>query len=84
MQRRENGMGNDFYKGLGAVFMIAGGFFYTLERVASRIANAMIVAGAAVRGPSSNSIFETPNYMVWFFLFIGFVLLVFGFPSKAK
>jgi hypothetical protein len=27
---------------------------------------------------------DTPNLVIWFFLFIGFVLLVFGFPSKAK
>lgn len=80
-------MGNNFYKVLGAVFMVFSGLIYTFERIAERISSSIIEAGYAANGHLNEIEPDYPgffnNFFVWFFLFIGFILLAYGFPKKT-
>jgi TRAP-type mannitol/chloroaromatic compound transport system permease small subunit len=71
-------MGNNVYKVLGTIFMLMSGIFYTAERI--------IESGYASHGVGSDRTAHYPqffdNFFVWFFLLIGFVLLVYGFPKE--
>jgi len=81
-------MGNNFYKILGTIFMVISGLIYTAERIIEKLSDALEVAGHASHG---TAIARTPhypgffdNFFVWFFLFIGFLLLAYGFPNYKK
>jgi hypothetical protein len=78
-------MANNFYRILGSAFMIVSAIIYTAERITAKISAAIIEANYA----SPNRIAIEPdypgffgNFFVWFFFFIGFVLLVYGFPKR--
>ena len=80
-------MGNNFYKILGAIFMITSGLIYTVERIIEKLSVALVTAGFAssgtnytdfLRNTRYNGFFE--NFFVWFFFFLGFLLLAYGFP----
>jgi hypothetical protein len=84
-------MGNNFYKVLGAIFMITSGLIYTAERIIEKLSVALVTAGFASHGTSNydflrnthyNSFFD--NFFVWFFFFLGFLLLAYGFPKDNK
>lgn len=81
-------MGNNFYKVLGSVFMILSGIIYTSERIIENISTSLIIAGFASHGTGANiepnypGFFE--NFFVWFFFFLGFILLAYGFPNSKK
>jgi len=79
-------LGNNLYRKLGTVFMAISGLIYSFERITARISSSIIEAGHASNGhnieikPDYPGFFD--NFFVWFFLFIGFVLLAYGFPKK--
>jgi hypothetical protein len=77
-------MGNNFYKILGSVFMIASGLMYTAERIVDKLSSAMIAAQYAKNGTLINIPIRSNgfNFFVWFFLFVGFLLLAYGFPKR--
>jgi len=81
-------MGNNTYKRIGTIFMITAGVIYTIERCVASISYALIQAGYASHGTNTNFKLEYPgffnNFFVWFFLFIGFLLLAYGFPKDKK
>lgn len=79
-------MTNNFYKILGTILMVISGLIYSLERITARISSSIIEAGHASNGLSAEIRTDYPgffdNFFVWFFLFIGFLLLAYGFPKK--
>jgi hypothetical protein len=80
-------MGNNVNKVLGTIFMLMSGIFYTAERIIEKVSAAIVASGYASHGVGSDRTAHYPqffeNFFVWFFLLVGFVLLVYGFP-KAK
>lgn len=79
-------MGNNTYKIIGTVFMIVAAILYTIERCVANISHAIIKAGYASNGTNPDLKLDYPgffeNFFVWFFLFIGFILLAYGFPKR--
>ncbi|MBP1153729.1 MULTISPECIES: hypothetical protein [unclassified Paenibacillus] len=81
-------MGNNVYKVSGMIFMITSGILYTAERIVEKLSAAMVAAGYASGGIGTDRtvnyshFFE--NFFVWFFLFIGFILLAYGFPKDRN
>ncbi|SFT14310.1 hypothetical protein [Paenibacillus sp. BC26] len=79
-------MENKTYMKLGAVFMITGAAIYTIERCVKLIAYAVATSNSANMDLYANNLGGVGmffgNFFVWFFLFIGFVLLAFGFPAR--
>ena len=79
-------MGNNTYKILGTVLMIVSGLFYTSERIAEKLAAALVASGYASAGVGTDRAVSYPgffeNFFVWFFFFVGFLLLVYGFPKN--
>ena len=63
--------------------MIVSAMMYTAERIIEKLSAALVAAGYASNGTGSDrsvhytGIFD--NFFVWFFLFIGFILLAYGF-----
>ncbi|MCJ8010154.1 hypothetical protein MUG84_00165 [Paenibacillus sp. KQZ6P-2] len=81
-------MGNNYYKILGAIFMIISGLIYTAERIIENLSAALVAAGYASHGTGTD---RAPNYagffdnfFVWFFFLLGFLLLAYGFPKGNK
>ncbi len=78
-------MENNSYKILGTIFMIGSSLIYTIERAITRISASIVAAGHASHGTVTNFDLIYPgffdNFFVWFFLFIGFLLLAYGFPK---
>ena len=81
-------MGNQFYKILGTIFMIVSGLIYTAERIIDKLSSAIIAARMAERGTGIHLPFRHhgffDNFFVWFFFFLGFLLLVYGFPKSRE
>ncbi|MFD0693847.1 hypothetical protein ACFQZT_07065 [Paenibacillus sp. GCM10027628] len=81
-------MNNNVSKILGTIFMLMSGLFYTTERIVAKIAAAIVAAGYASTGTGTDSSARYPeffeNFFVWFFLLIGFVLLVYGFRKISE
>ncbi|OAB43727.1 hypothetical protein [Paenibacillus glacialis] len=81
-------MGNNSYKILGTIFMIVSGGLYTIERIVEKLSASIVAAGYASHGagidrtPYYSGFFD--NFFVWFFFFLGFLLLAFGFPKRNK
>ncbi|WP_029192895.1 hypothetical protein [Paenibacillus harenae] len=74
-------MGNDFYRKLGAVFLVAAAVIYTIERIGWRLANAIEVSsGLVTRAPITIGFFD--NLFVPAFSFVGCILFIYGFPRK--
>lgn len=84
-------MGNNFYKILGTIFMITSGIIYTAERIVEKISVALVTAGFASQGTNNTDFLRNThydgffaNFFVWFFFFLGFLLLAYGFPNEKK
>jgi len=75
-------MGNDFYKKLGALFLIVSGTFYTAERIAAKAGYLPTIGRSGGYDVSPVYPQLSDNLFVWLFGLIGFVLLVFGFPKR--
>ena len=79
-------LANDHYRKLGAVFLIAAGIIYAIERVGSVIARsnelAALYASHTIASPKTQLAGFFDNIFVPALAFIGFVLLVYGFPRK--
>lgn len=80
-------MGNDFYRKLGAAFIISAGVIYTFERVGSLLARSReIVAMYEVKMydaiPKTHIAGFFDNIFVPVLTFIGLILFVYGFPKK--
>lgn len=79
-------MGNDFYRKLGAAFIISAGVIYTFERVGSLLARSReIVAMYEVNMhaiPQTHIAGFFDNIFVPVLTFIGLILFVYGFPKK--
>jgi hypothetical protein len=81
-------MENNFYKILGTLFMIISGLIYTAERIIENLSVSIITAGYASHGTITDKTPHYPgffdNFFVWFFFFLGFLLLAYGFPKDNK
>ncbi|WP_168122417.1 hypothetical protein [Paenibacillus sp. HB172176] len=81
-------MGNHVNKILGAIFMIVSALIYTTERIVEKLSAALQAAGYASHGTGSDRTYHYQsffdNFFVWFFFFLGFLLLAYGFPQKNK
>ncbi|AJS58975.1 hypothetical protein [Paenibacillus sp. IHBB 10380] len=81
-------MGNNLYKILGTIFMIVSGVLYTTERIMEELSASIVAAGYASQGTGTDrtsyysGFFD--NFFVWFFFFLGFLLLAYGFPKSNK
>ncbi|WP_440118967.1 hypothetical protein [Paenibacillus sp. QZ-Y1] len=79
---------NNTNKILGVVLMISSIFISTLDRISVRISTAIVEAGYASAGetreliPANNTGFM--GLLVYFLFFVGFVLLVAGFPGSSR
>jgi hypothetical protein len=75
-------MGNDFYRKLGTVFLLAAAVKFSVKRIGWRIAYAIEFASG--HGGTSSPL--TPGFLgnlfVPAFTFVGVLLFVYGFPSK--
>ena len=81
-------MGNNFYKILGATFMVISGLIYTVERIIEKLSDALVVAGYASHG---TAIARTPhypgffdNFFVWFFFIHRFFATSLWVPKVQK
>jgi len=83
-------MGNNFYKILGAILMITSGLIYTSERIIEKLSVALVSAGFSSHGTYTdfhgdihyNGFFD--NFFVWFFFFLGLLLLAYGLLKDNK
>lgn len=79
---------NNTNKILGAVLMISSIFISTLDRISVRISTAIVEAGYASGGKTREVIPASDNgftgFLVYFLFFVGFVLLVAGFPGNSR
>ncbi len=80
-------MGNDFYRKLGAVFLISAGVIYAIERVGSLIARSHEIVAMYEQHmegfrPKIQVAGFFDNIFVPILTFIGLILLVYGFPKK--
>jgi hypothetical protein len=74
-------LANDHYRILGAAFLITAGIIYTIERVGTKIAYGIqSISGGSTSFPISVGLFD--NIFVTALTFVGFILLVYGFPRK--
>jgi hypothetical protein len=72
--------------------MIVSGVLYTTERIIEKLSASIVAAGYASQGTGSDrrtsyysgysGFFD--NFFVWFFFFLGFLLLAYGFPKSNK
>ncbi|GAA4842664.1 hypothetical protein GCM10023310_20680 [Paenibacillus vulneris] len=76
-----------FYQGIGVLFIILAGLFYTVERFGSWIAIGLSSGGLAVH--SGNGSFSSPqidfadNPFVVIFLILGIVMFLYGIKQKS-
>ncbi|MBY3620915.1 hypothetical protein HGO21_15280 [Acinetobacter sp. CUI P1] len=82
-------MGNDFYRKLGASFLISAGVIYAIERVGSLKARsheivALYEAKMFEALPKTNITGFFDNIFVPILSFLGMILFVYGFPKKIK
>ncbi|BBI35437.1 hypothetical protein [Cohnella abietis] len=76
-------MGNDFYRKLGATFLVIAAIIYAFERVGWRIAFAIEAnSGNGVASPVHTGFFD--NLFVPVFSLVGIILFVYGFPGKKE
>lgn len=82
-------MGNDFYRKLGAAFLISAGVIYAIERVGSLIARSHEIAALheanmfnALPKTHITSFFD--NIFVPILALLGMILFVYGFPKKSN
>jgi len=80
-------MGNDFYRKLGGAFLIAAGLLYAIERIGTKVADSIVLAGfysgnmsGAVPQVGDAGFFD--NLFVPVLTFVGVLLFVYGFPKK--
>ncbi|MEC0129324.1 hypothetical protein [Paenibacillus pabuli] len=79
---------NNTNKILGVVLMISSIFIATIDRISVRISTAILEAGYASSGktrelmPANDMGFT--GLLIYFLFFVGFVLLVSGFPGSSR
>lgn len=73
---------------VGTIFISLSGLFFTLERIAERLAVGITDAGFASYSGSSMGNIHYPgffdNFFVWFFFVAGSLLLISGFSNRYK
>jgi hypothetical protein len=72
---------------LGVVLMIASVFISTLERISVRLSAALVDAGSGSEQglrEVTRTVDVPSGLLVYFMFFVGFVLLVAGFPGSYK
>jgi hypothetical protein len=81
-------MGNNIYKILGTIFMITSGLIYTTERIFERLSSAIHAAGFASHGIAVERTYHYhgffDNFFVWFFFFLGILILAYGFTKTTS
>ena len=78
---------NQMNKILGVVLMIASVFISTLERISVRLSAALVEAGSGSQQglrEVTRTVDVPAGLLVYFMFFVGFVLLVAGFPGSYK
>lgn len=79
-------MRNNVYKVLGTIFMLTSGILYTAERMIEKVSVAIVASGYASHGVGTDRTASYPhffdNFFVWFFMLVGFILLVYGFLKE--
>ncbi|GGH60611.1 hypothetical protein [Paenibacillus silvae] len=78
---------NQMNKILGVVLMIASVFISTLERISVRLSAALVEAGSGSQQglrEVTRTVDVPTGLLVYFMFFVGFVLLVAGFPGSYK
>ncbi|MBB6022318.1 choline-glycine betaine transporter [Paenibacillus sp. JGP012] len=78
---------NQMNKILGVVLMIASVFISTLERISVRLSAALVEAGSGSEQglrEVTRTVDVPTGLLVYFMFFVGFVLLVAGFPGSYK
>lgn len=79
---------NNTNKILGAVIMISSALILTIDRISVRISTAIVEAGYASAGETRELIpaddMGFTGLLVYFLFFVGFVLLVAGFPGSSR
>ncbi|WP_426334579.1 hypothetical protein ACN9MH_12100 [Paenibacillus silvae] len=78
---------NQMNKILGVVLMIASVFISTLERISVRLSAALVEAGSGSEQglrEVTRTVDVPSGLLVYFMFFVGFVLLVAGFPGGYK
>ncbi|MBU5351179.1 hypothetical protein KQI74_02735 [Paenibacillus barcinonensis] len=78
---------NQMNKILGVVLMIASVFISTLERISVRLSAALVEAGSGSEQglrEVTRTVDVPSGLLVYFMFFVGFVLLVAGFPGSYK
>lgn len=78
---------NQMNKILGVVLMVASVFISTLERMSIRLSTALIEAGSGSEQglrEVTQTVDVPTGLLVYFMFFVGFVLLVAGFPGTYK
>ncbi|MEO2213688.1 hypothetical protein ABGV40_22790 [Paenibacillus amylolyticus] len=79
---------NNINKILGVILMLGSVFISTIERISIRVSVAIVEAGYASAGTNVPQFAQTNEYptglLVYFMFFVGFILLVAGFPGSYK
>ncbi|WP_339300843.1 hypothetical protein MKY92_12070 [Paenibacillus sp. FSL R5-0623] len=79
---------NNINKILGVVLMLGSVFISTMERISIRVSVAIVEAGYASGGTNVPQFAQTNEHptglLVYFMFFVGFILLVAGFPGSYK
>ncbi|WP_458126504.1 hypothetical protein [Paenibacillus sp. Z3-2] len=78
---------NNMNKILGVILMLGSVLISTLERISIRISSAIVEAGYASGTRTQEFAQTTDNsagLLVYFMFFVGFMLLVAGFPGSYK
>lgn len=76
------------YKIIGFLFLTVSAILFTSERIADKISAAIVDAGYATRVngvgqvPFSSSFSLFDNFFVWFFFFVGLIILAFDSLKK--
>ncbi|MGF6355532.1 hypothetical protein ABIE27_003447 [Paenibacillus sp. 4624] len=78
---------NQMNKILGVVLMVASVFISTLERMSIRLSAALVESGSGSEQglrEVTQTVDVPTGLLVYFMFFVGFVLLVAGFPGTYK
>ncbi|MCL6659198.1 MULTISPECIES: hypothetical protein [Paenibacillus] len=79
---------NNINKILGVILMLGSVFISTMERISIRVSVAIVEAGYASGGTNVPQFTQTNEHptglLVYFMFFVGFILLVAGFPGSYK
>ncbi|MGN7412426.1 hypothetical protein [Paenibacillus sp. SAF-068] len=79
---------NNINKILGVILMVGSVFISTIERISIRVSVAIVEAGYASGGTNVPQFAQTNEHstglLVYFMFFVGFILLVAGFPGSYK